>query len=102
PGPDAARRLRLASGPGIVLYALTVSLAAVDWVMSLEPFWVSTIFGVLFATGQLLPALAFAILCAGRLSRLRPVADVTSPTAWNDLGNLQLAFVMLFTYMMFS
>jgi hypothetical protein len=99
---DVARTLRGISGPGLAIYALTVTLAAVDWIMSLEPMWWSTIFGALVATGQLLPALAFAILLAAWLSPVRPLADLTSPTAWNDLGNLLLAFVMLWSYMMFS
>jgi hypothetical protein len=100
--PELPDRFRAVSGPGLVLYGLTMTFAAIDWIMSLEPFWWSTIFGAIVATGQLLPALAFAILCAAWLAPLRPLADVTSPTAWNDLGSLLLAFVMLWTYMMFS
>jgi len=100
--PDAARSLGMISGPGLAIYALTMTFAAVDWIMSLEPLWWSTIFGVLVATGQLLPALAFAILVASWLAPLRPLADVASPTAWNDLGSLLVAFVMLWSYMMFS
>jgi len=99
---DAARGLGLISGPGLVVYALTMTLAAVDWIMSLEPFWWSTIFGALVATGQLLPGLAFAILVAAWLAPQRPLADLTSPTAWGDLGSLLVAFVMLWSYMMFS
>ena len=55
---DSAGRFSAVSGPGLVVYALTMTFAAVDWIMSLEPFWWSTIFAVIVATGQLLPALA--------------------------------------------
>src|SRR5205823_1711672 len=56
-----ARRAQLFSGPGLVLYGLTVTFAGIDWIMSLEPEWYSTIFGALLVTAQMLPALAFAI-----------------------------------------
>ena len=55
------RRLRLLSGPGLVLYVLTATFASVDWVMSLEPHWFSTIYGILVIVGQLLATLAFAV-----------------------------------------
>jgi hypothetical protein len=99
---DLAERFGAVSAPGLVLYGLTMTFAAIDWVMTLEPFWWSTIFGGIVATGQLLPALAFAILVTAGLSYYPPVADVSAPTIWNDLGSLLLAFVMLWTYMMFS
>jgi hypothetical protein len=99
---DVDRKMRGISGPGLAIYALTMTLAAIDWIMSLEPLWWSTIFGALVATGQLLPALAFAVLIAAWLSRRGPLAELASPTAWNDLGSLLLAFVMLWSYMMFS
>jgi hypothetical protein len=110
PGP--VRRAQQFSGPGLVLYGLTVTFAAVDWVMSLDAHWSSTIFGVVVAIGQMLPALALAVTAATFL----PVKKVSGsflepengpdtfllPAVWNDLGNLLLAFVMLWTYIAFS
>ena len=69
------RRLRLWSGPGLAVYALTVTFAAIDWVMSLEPHWYSTIYGVLFIIGQLLVTLAFAILVLSQAGQYGPVCQ---------------------------
>ena len=96
------RRMRLLSGPGLVLYVLTATFAAVDWMMSLEPHWFSTIYGILVIVGQLLVALAFAIAVVALLADTPPLSQVISPAHFHDLGNLLLAFVMLWAYMAFS
>jgi hypothetical protein len=96
------RRLGLWSGPGLAVYALTVTFATIDWIMSLEPHWYSTIYGVLCIIGQLLVTLAFAIVVLARLAHVAPFADVVRPTHVHDLGNLLLAFVMLWAYVSFS
>ena len=88
--------------PGPGAYVLTVTFAAIDWVMSLEPHWYSTIYGVLFLIGQLLVALAFAILVLTRCANHAPFAGVVTPSLVHDLGNLMLAFVMLWAYVGFS
>jgi hypothetical protein len=98
----ARQRLGRLSGGGLVLYGLTVTFAAVDWLMSLEPHWFSTIFGLIVVTGQLLVAMAFAILVTAWLARDTPVAAVAAPEIWHDLGNLLLAFVMLWAYVALS
>src|SRR5690606_6069242 len=49
---ELSRRMQLWSGPGIVAYGITITFAAFDWVMSLEPHWFSTIFGLLVLVGQ--------------------------------------------------
>jgi hypothetical protein len=95
-------RLRPLSGIGLVLYALTMTFAAVDWVMSLEPHWYSTIYGVIFIVGQALITLAFAIVLLALLIRVEPFAGVIQPHHVHDLGNLLLAFVMLWAYIAFS
>lgn len=100
--PQVKTRLQLLSGPGLVLYGLTVTFASVDWVMSLEPHWFSTIYGILFMTGEALATLAFVILALLVLVRRKPMADVLKATHFQDLGNLMLAFVMLWAYVCFS
>lgn len=95
-------RLRRLSGPGLVIYGLTATFAAVDWVMSLEPHWFSTIYGVIFVVGQVLAALSLAIVVLLLLARRPPMADVLRPQHSHDLGNLMLAFVMLWAYVAFS
>lgn len=95
---DKARRL---SAVGLVLMGLTISFAAMDWVMSLEPHWYSSIFGMLFGTAVVLPAYAFGILVLAWRNR-EPAAGVVQPDTWNDLGNLLLAVVMIWAYMAYS
>ena len=95
-------RLRLLSAPGLGLYALTMTFAGVDWVMSLEPYWYSTIYGVLLIVGQILVTLAFAIVVLRQLAAFEPFVEVVTPGHVHDLGNLLLAFVMLWAYMAFS
>jgi hypothetical protein len=95
-------RLQKVSGPGLVLYGLTVSFAAVDWMMSLEPKWYSTIFGMIFIVSFGLAALALAILATRFLEAEKPLAQVVSADRWHDLGNLLLALVMFWAYLNFS
>lgn len=100
--PVLAVRLESMSGPGLVLYGLTVTFFSIDWIMSLEPHWFSTIFGMIFMVLQVLGALAWMILVAGLLSRREAVANAITPDRFNDLGNLVLTFVMLWAYLAFS
>jgi len=95
-------RLQRLSGPGLVLYGLTVTFAAIDWMMSLEPKWYSTIFGMIFMVSFGLAALALAILATRFLESQKPLAQVISPDRWHDLGNLLLALVMFWAYLQFS
>src|SRR5206468_3685242 len=64
PGPAATRRLTIISGLGLAAYALTMTFASIDWAMSLEPHWFSTIYGVLFMSAQVLSGFAFVIVVA--------------------------------------
>jgi len=90
------------SGLGLVLYAMTVSFAAVDWVMSLDPTWGSTIYGLIFIAGQGLSALAFNVIMLTVFTRYRPYSEIIKPMQFHDIGKLMLAFVMLFAYFSFS
>ncbi len=98
----ATRRMQLISGAGLVLYGLTITFASVDWVMSINPHWYSTMFGFLFMGGQGLSALAFTIVVATLLWRSGPLHDVVNAGHFQDLGKLMLAFVMLWAYFNFS
>jgi hypothetical protein len=98
----AGKRMRRLSGPGLVVYLLTMTFASIDWIMSIEPHWYSTIYGVLWVVNQGLSALAFAILALSFLETRAPLAGRLQQGHFHDLGNLLLAFVMLWAYMMFS
>ena len=95
-------RMEGLSGGGLVLYGLTVSFASIDWVMSLEPRWYSTIYGLLFMVGQALVALAFSITVLIWLSDREPLSEVVRLSHYQDLGSFLLTFVMLWAYMEFS
>jgi hypothetical protein len=100
--PVATRRLRVVSGPGLILYMLTMTFAAFDWGMSLDPHWYSTIYGALFVISQGLTTLAFVIIVMRFLVERKPLSTVVTAAHFHDLGNLLLAFTMLWAYMSLS
>jgi len=89
-------------GAGLVFYALSMTFAGVDWIMSINPHWYSTLFGFLMLGGQGLSALTFTIIASTILSKRAPMADLLKPHHFHDLGKLSLAFVMLWAYFNFS
>ena len=95
-------RFQLFSGIGALVYALTISFAAVDWIMSLDPHWGSTIYGLIFIAGEGLSALAFCVIMLTVLTQYSPMREIIKPEQFRDLGKLMLAFVMLFAYFSFS
>ncbi|HWC58407.1 MAG TPA: hypothetical protein VHC44_01840, partial [Verrucomicrobiae bacterium] len=101
---DAAptRRARFVSGPGTVIYGLLVTFASIDWIVSLEKDWYSTMFGVILAGGQILTAFAFAILLLALFQKQEPFAAVVNKVHYHHLGNLLLTFVLFWTYVSFG
>ena len=102
PSREVTRRLTLISGAGLGLYMMTMTFASVDWAMSLEPHWFSTIYGVLIMSGQVLGGFAFVIVVAALLARRKPYADVIEPQHFHDLGNFLLTFIIFWAYIAFS
>ncbi len=100
--PRIRRKMQDMSGPGILLFGLTVSFAAIDWGMSLEPHWFSTIYGLIAMAGWGLSALALTITVASFLVKHEPMAEVYAPLHFHDWGKLLLAMVMLYAYFSFS
>ena len=101
---DAAptRRARTLSGVGLVVYGLLGTFGSIDWILSLEKHWHSTMFGVIVLSGQILTAFAFLVLMLALFRHTPPVAAALQPTQWHQLGNLLLAFVMFWTYVGFG
>jgi hypothetical protein len=95
-------RFRTVSAPGLLFLVITVTFASVDWVMSLEPEWFSTIFGLLTIAGYGLTGLAFTIIVLAAIDRDRPAASLLTPRHFHDFGKLLLAFTMLWAYLSFS
>lgn len=96
------KRLQMVSGPGLALLIISITFASIDWVMSLEPEWMSTIFGLIFVAAWSLSALAFTIVMMSWLSKRAPMDRVAQRRHFHDWGNLLLALVMLWTYFAFS
>lgn len=96
------KNMRVLSGPGMVLLVFTVTFAAIDWFMSLEPEWYSTIYGFIFLAAWSLSALAFVIAVMASLSKHEPMSSVVAQLHFHDLGKLLLALVMLWSYFAFS
>lgn len=96
------RRMQTIAGPGIVIYVLTMTLASVDWLMSLDPHWTSSIYGLYFVISQGLSALAFTVLVAAWLAKREPMAANLQPRHLHDYGKLLLAFLMVWAYFSFS
>ena len=100
--PAIARRMQMLSAGGLVAYGLTITFASFDWLMSLDPHWYSTMYGALVMGGQGLSGMAFMIAALVWLSRRPPLDAIVAPAHFHDLGNLLLAFVMLWAYFAFS
>jgi len=100
--PLLTRKIEKIAGPALAFYVLTMTFAAFDWVMSLEPHWFSTIFGAIFVVGQGLTTLAFAIIGVKLLEEHEPISGVIQTKHFHDLGNLMFAFVLLWAYVSFS
>ncbi len=101
--PSDTVRFRVVSAPGLLVYVVTMTFASVDWIMSLDPHWYSTIFGFILVAGQGLAGFALVIAVLAMLSRVEPLATYLNPRLhFLDLGKLLLAFVMLWAYFSFS
>jgi hypothetical protein len=96
------RRLRSLSGGGLVLMGLTITFASIDWAMSLDPRWQSTIYGILFMVASVLSAFTIVILLVTALRKHEPMRSVITPETTHDLGKLLLAFTMLWAYVHLS
>jgi hypothetical protein len=100
---EPTRKMRTLSGPGLVIYPVTMTFASIDWLMSLEKDWYSTMFAVMICIGQMLSALAFVILLlllAARSRQLGPI--ISKEETLHKIGNLLLAFTMLWAYLEFG
>lgn len=101
---NAGRTLRMArvAAPCMLLFALSITFAAVDWMMSLDPHWFSTIFGVYYFAGGFLSSMALLGLILMWMQRKGCLADSVNTEHFHDVGKLMFAFVVFWTYIAFS
>ncbi len=100
--PLLTGRMRIVSAPGLIFYCLTLTFASVDWLMSLQPHWFSTIYGFYLIASQGLAGFAFLIVMAVLLSRSEPMSEVLQKRHFHDWGKFLFAFVMIWTYFSWS
>lgn len=100
--PDNTERFKAVAGPGLILYGFTISFAAIDWVMSLDPSWISTIFGLVILIGEVLSAMCFAVVVERILFNYKPMSEMLSPDFVHDHGKWMLTFVMVWAYFNYS
>lgn len=110
PAANTGANFRMISGPGIVILGVVVTLALIDWAMSTQAGWYSTIYGLAYIAGQGLSTFAFMVTCTLLITRQYELAhghrdgghSLVGKQDWHDLGNLLLAFTMLWGYMSLS
>jgi len=100
--PMWIKKLENISGPGILVYSLTMTACVIYWVMSLDPTWYSSVYGLLFLVGQGYSVLALSIIVVISLSKAEPFKTILRQTEQHDLGKFTFAFVMLNIYLAFS
>jgi hypothetical protein len=100
--PAISLRLSRVAAPGILLFALSLTFAAFDWIMSLNPHWFSTIFGVTYFAGAFMAFYAFTILMAMWLGKRGYLKDVVNTEHFHDLAKLLFTFMVFWTYTNFS
>lgn len=100
--PDNTQKFKTVAGPGLILYGFTISFAAIDWVMSLDPSWISTIFGLIILIGEVLSAMCFAVVVERILFNYKPMSEMLKSDFVHDHGKWMLTFIMVWAYFSFS
>jgi len=99
---EYSKKLEVLSGPGVILYFFTMTFCAVDYLMTLEPHWYSTVYGFMIVIGQALSAMSFMVAILVVVTKYPPMDHAVTKRHLHDLGKLLLALVMLWAYMNFA
>ena len=100
--PDNTQKFKAVAGPGLILYAFTITFAIIDWVMSLDPSWISTIFGLIILIGEVLSAMCFAVVVERILVNYKPMSEMLRSDFVHDHGKWMMTFIMVWAYFSFS
>ncbi len=95
-------KMRAVSAPGLVVFTFVTTFAFIDWVMSLEPEWFSTMYSLMFLVGQVLESFAFVIALVIVFSDREPFRRYITKQHLHDLGNMMFACMVLWAYLSFS
>lgn len=99
--PGLTSKMHGVSAPGMILFALTSSFFAFDWVMSLDAHWYSTMFGVYIFAGSVLSSIAFITIIVFALRRHGVLSGQITVEHHHDLGKLMFAFTIFWSYITF-
>jgi hypothetical protein len=99
---DNTQRFKAIAGPGLILYGFTITFAVIDWIMSIDPTWISTIFGLIILIGEVLSAMCFAVVVERILFNYKPMSVMLKPDFVHDHGKWMLTFTMVWAYFSFS
>jgi hypothetical protein len=102
PVRDNSSKFKALSAPGLILYAFSITFAVIDWIMSIDATWISTIFGLSFLIGQVLAGFCFAVVVERILFRYQPMSKLLKPVYVHDHGKFILTFIMMWAYFAFS
>ncbi len=100
--PRHTLRMQSLAAPLLIVFAGALTFAAFDWLMSLEPSWFSTIFGVVIFAGSAVAILATTILIGLSLYKRGLVGEAINPVHFHDLAKLLFGFICFWTYVSFS
>lgn len=100
--PQMSSTIRKISAPGMILFALTITMASFDWLMSLDAHWYSTIFGAYVFSGAVVAFLSFMPLAAMYMRKRGVLAETITIEHYHDMGKLLFAFIVFWAYMAFS
>jgi hypothetical protein len=100
--PALFKRIKARSAPALLVFVITTTYAFIDWIMSLESDWYSTIYAWMFTVGEVLLTFSFLVAVLVLLSKREPFSSFLTRQHFHDLGNLMLAFTMLWAYMSFA
>jgi hypothetical protein len=95
-------RMRRLAAAGIFLFAFTLTLAAIDWMKSLQPQWYSTMYGVYYFAESVWVSVATVYLLAAGLQRAGPLRGLLEARHLHDVGVLMLVFTVFYAYIHFS
>lgn len=95
-------RMQTTAGPGIVFLGITATFAAIDWMMSLDPHWFSSLYGAAFLSGMALSGISFSVVMVAWLARREPMIHVVHSGHLHDLGKLVFAFTAFWGYLTVS
>jgi hypothetical protein len=100
--PELSLRMARVGAPGLVAFGVTLTFAAFDWMMSIDPHWFSTMFGVTYFAGSVMAFLALLALVCMFLGSKNLLKDAVNAEHYHDIGKLMFAFMVFWSYVNFS